>query len=152
MCEIAGSFIAMKCILVGDRARVLAKFLQYLHKIGQDLFIEATEDDLILGSQNSSKTAFASIKLCRGFFQDYSVDQEQIETGENFCRVSLKACLPIFRSLKNVECCDIRMNQSASKLIIQLHCRENTTKTHFVSILQRELVSPINRHSSQANT
>lgn len=103
---------------------------------------------MVMGTANSSSSGYASIKLCPTFFHSYEVDPEQIETGDNCCRVALKACVPIFKSLKSVETCDIRMNQSASKLIIQLHCRENTTKTHFVSILQLETLSAPTRKSN----
>lgn len=49
--------------------------------------------------------------------------------------------------------CDIKMNQEASKLIIQLHCRENTTKTHFVTILEQEtLEAPTRSENSSINT
>lgn len=132
---------------------MLAKFLQFLAKIGPDLYIEAVEEGLILGTANSSSSGFARVHLWPAFFIAYHVLPEQIGLGENCCRVSLKACAAIFRSMKNVETCDIRMNQSASRLIIQLHCRENTTKTHFITILEQEtLTAPSRPVDSTVNT
>lgn len=158
---------SMKCSLVGDRARgkcswifiqhiliheisiVLAKFLQFLAKIGADLNMEATADGLILGTANSSNAAFAKIHLCRSFF----ISLETSDAHANCCRVAMKACAAIFRSMKNVETCHIRMNQTGSKLIIQLHCRENTTKTHFVTIQEQELLTaPPPLDSDSVNT
>lgn len=132
---------------------MLAKFLQFLAKIGPDLYIEAVAEGLILGTANSSSSGFARVQLWPNFFIEYEVLPAQVEAGENCCRVSLKSCAAIFRSMKNVETCDIRMNQAASRLIIQLHCRENTTKTHFITILEQEtLTAPSRPADSTVNT
>lgn len=80
---------------------------------------------------------------------EYEVLPEQIAAGENYCRVALKACAAIFKSMKNVDTCDIRMKQSAGKLIIQLHCRQDTTKTHYISILEHETLSAPSRHNDR---
>lgn len=132
---------------------VLAKFLQFLAKIGPDLYIEAVAEGLILGTANTSKSGFARIQLMPSFFMEYDIDAEQITLGQNVCRVSLKACSSIFRSMKSVDTCNIRMKANASKLVIQLHCRQNTTKTHFISILEQETLSaPARATDSITNT
>lgn len=136
--------------LAGDRARVLGKFVQFFSKVGLDLYIEALGEGLILGTVNSSKTGFARVHLCANFFMDYSVEPGHIENGDNCCRVSLRACAAIFRSMKNVDTCKIRINNNGGKLIIQLNCKQSTTKTHFISILEQETLSA--RSRSQDST
>lgn len=148
MLEVISTWHLHKQVSIHGILAALAKFLQFLSKIGPDLYFEALDDRLVLGTTNSSKSGYARIQLWSSYFIDYHVPPGHVETGENGCRVALKACVPIFRSMKNVETCDIRM--SNDKLVIQLHCRENTTKTHFVNILEREVLSAQDRPDKSA--
>lgn len=132
---------------------VLAKFVQFLSKVGDDLYWEATDNGLSLGVANSSKSGFAKVQLAVNFFSNYELSQQAIVDTENFCRVSMKACLGVFKAMRNVELCNITLDVNRGKLVVQQKCRENTTKTHYVSILEQEnLDATIRSQNSTINT
>lgn len=79
---------------------VFYRALQFLARIGDEIHFESFASGLCMSTVNSRKTAYGSIKFEVEFFSDYEDDLGKDD--ETQCKVSIKAILPLFRSLKQV--------------------------------------------------
>lgn len=127
----------MKCLLTGLNARVLAKAIQSLSRIGDELFLEAIPSGgLSVVTINSSKSAYASFVFSNSFFINFIRNDAGVDAGDgNKCRISMKSVLSVFKNMKQVEECKIVLKGKESRLVFKMKCRLDTTKTHFVSII-----------------
>ncbi|XP_074985335.1 cell cycle checkpoint control protein RAD9A isoform X2 [Caretta caretta] len=133
----------------GERASgtVIGKAVHSLSRIGDELYVEPTEDGLSLRAVNSSRSAYACFLFAPLFFQLYEEGNLDPD-GETFrCKVLMKSFLGVFRSLpsleKTVEKCLISLNPRASRLVVQLHCKYGVTKTHNLSFQECELLQAV---------
>lgn len=85
------------------RFAVLAKAINSFGRIGSELFMEATTTGLTLQTINLTKTSFASISFNSDFFLTFSAKSSS-DPNENQCKVALKACLGVFRNMRQVGC------------------------------------------------
>lgn len=83
-----------------EKFSVFYRALQFLARIGDEIHFESFPTGLCMKTVNSRKTAFGSIKFELEFFSDYEDDLGKDD--ETQCKVSIKAILPLFRSLKQV--------------------------------------------------
>uniref|UniRef100_A0A1B0DQ52 Uncharacterized protein n=1 Tax=Phlebotomus papatasi TaxID=29031 RepID=A0A1B0DQ52_PHLPP len=131
----------MKCSMCEKNARVLHKILQNLAKIGSDLYLEAMVSGLSLGTVSCLESSFAKIELAQNFFIEY---HQQIRppipdgSSETKCRISLKSLLSVFRHLKQVEVCTLRLDQDSDRLVIKLKCAEEKVRMMYVPILEQD--------------
>lgn len=117
---------------------VIAKALQSLAKFGTDLFVEADSDGLEFKTYNQSKSAVGTFRFYRIFFETYSVAQ-----GDgNCCRVSMKNMLIHFKNMKSVERCELQILSEQCKLSVKFHCRLETEKSGWLSIVDDENLQP----------
>nr|XP_008194883.1 PREDICTED: cell cycle checkpoint control protein RAD9A [Tribolium castaneum] len=86
----------MDCIIPGTNMKVLAKALQALSKIGDELFIEAKTDGLAFITLNSSKTVCSRFTFQEAFFSSYEVNQND-STEDISCKIHMKIFLPLFK-------------------------------------------------------
>lgn len=154
----------MKCVLLGPNAKgkiqilhkstflneifaVFAKAIQSLAKYGKELFLEAQDNGLMLRTMNLPGTAFGSFIFYKDFFEEYDNSQtlvaaDQNSEFENSCQISMKACLGIFKNMRQVVRCVLRIDTTASRLNVKLFCRMDTVKTHQIAIVDVEAVTP----------
>lgn len=123
----------LKILFIGFFS-VLAKAIQSLSRIGEELFLEAIRGGLSVVTINSSKSAYASFVFSKSFFIHFIVNDENDEDG-NKCRISMKSVLSVFKNMKQVEECRIVLRPREARLVFKMKCRLETTKTHFVSII-----------------
>ncbi|XP_053881711.1 cell cycle checkpoint control protein RAD9A isoform X3 [Malaclemys terrapin pileata] len=148
--------VAMRCLVTGGNVKVLGKAVHSLSRIGDELYVDPTEDGLSLRAVNSSRSAYACFLFAPLFFQLYEEGSPDPD-GEPFrCKVFMKSFLGVFRSLpsleKMVEKCLISLNPRASRLVVQLHCKYGVTKTHNLSFQECELLQAVFDKELCANT
>ena len=110
-------------------------------KIGDDLYVESTQDGLSLKTINSSDSAFCKISYNKSFFTYFNHNYSLADDDPNFmCKISTKSALSVFKSPsqtnKQVEMCEIKLNSDASKLVFQMRWKIGTTRSFYVSILE----------------
>ncbi|XP_055855486.1 cell cycle checkpoint control protein RAD9A [Episyrphus balteatus] len=130
----------MKCVLSGANSRIFAKAIQSLSKFGTDLYIEADDNGFQLRSVNANKSAVGTFKFFTRFFETYDLAAGSSD-DENYCRLSMKACLGAFKSMKQVETCSIQIQPSRSKFLVQMNCKHETVKHFIISIIDDDNVT-----------
>lgn len=115
----------------------VAKSIQSLSKIGSDLCIEADEDGLQFRTFNPSKSAMATIRFSRMFFETYSIEGSEV----NYCKVCMKAILAAFKNMRHVERCEIRLLSDQLKLQIQFKCSLETMKNALIAVVDDEILT-----------
>ncbi|MCJ8733793.1 hypothetical protein PDJAM_G00227730 [Pangasius djambal] len=133
----------MDCVATGGNVKVLAKAIHSLSRIGEELYLEPTEDGLTLRAVNSSRSAFACFLMSPLFFQRYQAPPDQAFR----CKMPIKSVQTVFRSLssleRSVEKCRIEMNTEQSRLRITLHCKHGLLKTHNLSFQDCESLQAV---------
>ncbi|XP_062856278.1 cell cycle checkpoint control protein RAD9A [Trichomycterus rosablanca] len=141
----------MDCVATGGNVKVLAKAIHSLSRIGEELYLEPTEDGLTLRTVNSSRSAFACFLLSPLFFQKYQTPPDQTFR----CKMPVKSIQAVFRSLssleRSVEKCRIEMNMEKSRLRITLHCKHGLLKTHNLSFQDSESLQAVFNKESCSN-
>ncbi|CAK6972733.1 cell cycle checkpoint control protein RAD9A [Scomber scombrus] len=141
----------MDCVVTGGNVKVLAKAIQSLSRIGDELYVEPQEDGLALRSVNSSRSAYACFLFAPLFFTRYT-----IPSGHAFrCKMAIKSVQAVFRSLasleKTVEKCHIELDGQKNRLTFTLHCRHGLLKTHNLSFQDSESLQAVFDKDSCAN-
>lgn len=131
----------MKCVLNGPNSRVFAKAIQSLAKFGTDLYIEADTSGFQLRSVNANKSAVGTFKFFIRFFETFDVSTRSSGDDENYCRLSMKACLSAFKSMKQVETCSIQIQPERSKFLVQMNCKHETVKHYIISVIDDDNVT-----------
>ncbi|ROT76528.1 hypothetical protein C7M84_004896 [Penaeus vannamei] len=141
----------MKCVIPGINIKVFGRAIHSLAKIGEELYVEPSSKGVAFRTVNSSRSAFASYTFSSGFFSQYddgSLNQEK-DAGEETvkCKVAMKACLNVFKSLatleRTVERCKITLDGEEDKLGIQLNCRHGINKTYNLSFIECETLQAV---------
>lgn len=122
---------------VNYHLKAVAKSIQSLSKIGSDLCIEADEDGLQFRTFNPSKSAMATIRFSRMFFETYSIEGSEV----NYCKVCMKAILAAFKNMRHVERCEIRLLSDQLKLQIQFKCSLETMKNALIAVVDDEILT-----------
>ncbi|KAM6358954.1 cell cycle checkpoint control protein RAD9A isoform 2-T2 [Alca torda] len=137
----------MKCIVAGGNVKVFGRAVHSLSRIGDELYLEPTENGLSLRAVNSSRSAFASFLFAPFFFQRYEAGGPQADAELFRCKVLMKSFLGVFRSLpsleKTVGKCLILLKPQASRLVVQLHCKYGVTKTHNLAFQECERLQAV---------
>ncbi|GAA6096816.1 cell cycle checkpoint control protein RAD9A [Tachysurus ichikawai] len=133
----------MDCVATGGNVKVLAKAIHSLSRIGEELYLEPTEEGLTLRAVNSSRSAFAYFLMSPLFFQRFQHPPDQAFR----CKMPIKSVQTVFRSLssleRSVEKCRIEMNTEKSRLRITLHCKHGLLKTHNLSFQDCECLQAV---------
>lgn len=119
----------------------LKSFVNAIHaigKIGKELCIDAEAHGLVLRTLNDSHSVMGEFGFGRSFFQSIHVPFKYENESFN-CKVFIKTCQTVFRTLKRVERVDIVLaleetDASIANLVFRLHCEQNITKTHCLGI------------------
>uniref|UniRef100_G3Q0V3 Cell cycle checkpoint control protein RAD9A n=1 Tax=Gasterosteus aculeatus aculeatus TaxID=481459 RepID=G3Q0V3_GASAC len=129
----------MDCVVTGGNVKVLAKAINSLSRIGDELYVEPQEEGLALRSVNSSRSAYACFLFAPLFFS----------------RCRLCSVQAVFRSLatleKTVEKCHIELDEQKNRLTFTLHCKHGLMKTHNLSFQDSESLQAVFDKDSYAN-
>ncbi|KAL6117603.1 rad9a [Pungitius sinensis] len=141
----------MDCVVTGGNVKVLAKAINSLSRIGDELYVEPQEEGLALRSVNSSRSAYACFLFAPLFFSRYA-----IPCGHTFrCKIAIKSVQAVFRSLatleKTVEKCHIELDEQKNRLTFTLHCKHGLMKTHNLSFQDSESLQAVFDKESYAN-
>ncbi|KAL5016438.1 hypothetical protein ScPMuIL_006027 [Solemya velum] len=142
----------MKCVIPGVNIKVFGRAIHSLSKIGEEIYFEPQEDGLSLKTVNSSRSAYSCFLFAPSFFQDYDDGSGQIDSqdGEDNglrCKITVKSCLTVFRSMstieKTVERCKITLNMDDSRLVFMLYCKHGIVKTHNLAFIECETLQAV---------
>ncbi|CAM9753335.1 unnamed protein product, partial [Ectocarpus sp. 12 AP-2014] len=143
--------------------KVFAQAVQCLMKVGKELFIETTGDQLILRTLNDAKSAFAAFYFndSGGFFETFRCDaskdgfdstQASSQAGGGgasvSCKVLVRAVHSILRTLKKVLRLVIYVEGEDEEhiephLVFQMYCEFGYRKVHRFSLQDCEIMHAV---------
>ncbi|KAJ8984099.1 hypothetical protein NQ317_017308 [Molorchus minor] len=134
----------MNCIVPSLNLKVVAKGLQALSKIGDELFIEAKRDKLTLVTLNLRKTVCARLHLFDSFFSSYEVDEdEQNETVT--CKIHMKVLLPLLKGThleKKFDFIKLEYENYSDILIFKMKYKcDDIIMTHKLKLMDSESIA-----------
>ncbi|KAI9096102.1 Rad9/Ddc1 [Phlyctochytrium arcticum] len=153
----------MEAVLPTAAIKPFGKILQTLNKVGEDLYILARPNKLVLSTVNASRSAFVSATLHTGFFEQYTAKKRGPGTegaGPIHCHVLIKPLLNIFRPQSGptpIESCRISLPTTISshvdrdRMIITVSCSHSITKTHKLHFASTEPIMAIYAKHACAN-
>ncbi|XP_050302007.1 cell cycle checkpoint control protein RAD9A [Anthonomus grandis grandis] len=134
----------MNCIIPGLNVKVLARALQALAKIGDELFIEAKSEKFTLLTFNQSKTVCGQFHFLESFFSVYSVKEKEFnENSAIGCKIHMKTLLPLFKGTNLEKKLDFIKIEYAS-LSDSIHFKvkykaDDITMIHILRLLDPEI-------------
>ncbi|RZF38182.1 hypothetical protein LSTR_LSTR005543 [Laodelphax striatellus] len=131
----------MKCNILGQNVKVLARALHALARVGDDLFIDMIRDRLLLRTVNSTQSAFAEFIFLNRFFTFYNLETDYNDEPPK-CKISMKSFLTVFKTPNSmdrmIDGCELSFEPDASQLILKIQFSNGSTKTHFLPIIECE--------------
>lgn len=115
--------------------KILARAVQYLSKIGDEIQFVTDGNGLNLSTVNNAKTAFATVRFSADFFLEFSESATSGQEEDNFCKVAVRTLLPIFRSLHNVEDAVVDFDATTSSLNFKFNRQQQATMSFSLAIL-----------------
>ncbi|KAK7601276.1 hypothetical protein V9T40_008717 [Parthenolecanium corni] len=132
----------MQCVIPSQHIRILVRGLHSLSRIGDDLYVEPTENRLCFRTVNTAQSAYSSLVFDLPFFNQYKCEFDTEEGGK--CKLSMKSCLAVFKTPncmdRNVDSCKIEIDKDCMKLSFQVHFIQGYTKNFFLSVSENETV------------
>ncbi|XP_011506336.1 PREDICTED: cell cycle checkpoint control protein RAD9A [Ceratosolen solmsi marchali] len=133
----------MKCVVSGGNIKILARAIQMLSKIGEEMFVQPQEDSLSFRSVNGSNSSFADITFHENYFSYYAY--EDLDESDSLkCKILIRSALTVFKipSLinKQIETCHIQLDANSTNLCFILKYKNNIIKTHLLPILDCETI------------
>ncbi|XP_071790558.1 cell cycle checkpoint control protein RAD9A-like [Asterias amurensis] len=146
----------MKCMIPGSNIKVFGRSIHCLSKIGEDLYIEPLENGLALRTANSSRSAYACFVFAPSFFLSYTTWSQAQENGTSSeqeeedglrCRITMKSCLSVFKSLstleKTVDKCQMHLDLKECRLVFLLYCKHGIVKTYNLTYQETESLQAV---------
>ncbi|XP_026845518.1 cell cycle checkpoint control protein RAD9A [Drosophila persimilis] len=127
----------MKYTLEGSNARVIAKAVQSLSKVGKEMFIEIEQQGLQMRAINATQSAVGSIFFKRSMFEVFDMPP----SSDFYCKISMKGCLAVFRNMNEVEYCELNLIDNQTNLQVNLRCKLETTKEATISIIDDQNIN-----------
>ncbi|KAH8266142.1 hypothetical protein KR038_006947, partial [Drosophila bunnanda] len=127
----------MKYTLEGSNARVIAKAVQSLSKVGKEMFIEIDPQGLQMRAINATQSAVGSIFFKRSMFEVFDTPS----SSGFYCKISMKGCLAVFRNMTEVEYCELNIQDDQTNLQVNLRCKLETTKEATISIIDDQNIN-----------
>ncbi|XP_017041581.1 cell cycle checkpoint control protein RAD9A [Drosophila ficusphila] len=127
----------MKYTLEGNNARVIAKAVQSLSKVGKEMFIEIDQLGLQMRAINATQSAVGSITFRRSMFEVFDMPT----VSGFYCKISMKGCLAVFRNMNEVEYCELNLVDNQTNLQVNLRCKLETTKEATISIIDDQNIN-----------
>ncbi|KAL6066506.1 Cell cycle checkpoint control protein rad9b [Balamuthia mandrillaris] len=129
----------MECVIPKRSVRIFSKVIQCLAKVGDDLFLEASDQKLVFRTLNQARSAFVAVTFTMNFFESFSLSADMLTR----CKIQLKPCLAVFRSTSTVEKCTMRLDEAESKLIVHLLCKLGIKKTFKLAFEESETIQAV---------
>eukprot|EP00052_Salpingoeca_macrocollata_P030062 m.312663 g.312663 ORF g.312663 m.312663 type:complete len:504 (+) comp23048_c0_seq36:444-1955(+) len=159
----------LECVVRSAELKLFAKAVQCLSRIGEELFLVASEDTLALRTVNQARTAYGCFNFRIEFFDQYSAtptlrraatkedqDEDEEEDDNLRCKVQAKACLAVFKSMGNidrsVERCRITFDVEECHLVFVLSCRHDIKKTYRLNFEECETLQALFDKEACPNT
>ncbi|KYR01030.1 component of 9-1-1 complex [Tieghemostelium lacteum] len=120
----------MQLIIAPRYIKQFAKTLQCLSKIGEDLYIQATEESIKFITVNSAKSTYVEVNMQYGFLEAYHEVEQSF--GMQY-KLRAKQCYQMFSSIKNVEKCAINISSDNNKVNFHMLCKNNIQKHYGVN-------------------
>ncbi|XP_033098644.1 cell cycle checkpoint control protein RAD9A-like [Anneissia japonica] len=142
----------MKCVIPGANVKIFGRAIHCLARIGDELYIEPLEEGLALRTVNTSRSAYACFIFSPNFFSEYNdgCGQYQSNSGDDDafrCRITMKSCLAVFKSLssieKSVERCKIELSIQEARMVFQLYCKHGIVKTYNLTYQETETLQAV---------
>lgn len=138
----------MKYIIPANHVKCFARAIHCLSRLGNEIYIDCTANDLQLKTLNASRSTFASFVFPGIFFEEFEPVIESTEENQFLrCKISVKTFLQVFRSIafieRSVETCEIKLSQNVSQLIFTLNCRHAVVKTYQLNFEECESLKAI---------
>uniref|UniRef100_A0A023F055 Cell cycle checkpoint control protein RAD9A n=1 Tax=Triatoma infestans TaxID=30076 RepID=A0A023F055_TRIIF len=143
----------MKCIIPNQNVKILARAIHSLSKIGDEMFIEPTCEEMTFRTVNMAQSAFAEFKMSQCFFSSFIFSDPG--DCDSLCKVTMRSCINVFKNLHNldkqVENCEIRMKPDATVVIFQMKFTNAPIKKYYLPIIESEKLEanipkePLNR-------
>ncbi|CAH1155500.1 unnamed protein product [Phaedon cochleariae] len=137
----------MNCIIPGLNLKVFARALQALAKVGDDLYIESSQEKLSLVALNGRKTVCVRCHLLDNFFSSYEVDNDQLsqQTQTLFCKMHLKTLLPLFKGQhleKKLEFVKIEYEKLSDVIVFKMKYKcDDIIMVHKLRLMEAESLS-----------
>ncbi|CAH1389731.1 unnamed protein product [Nezara viridula] len=129
----------MKCVIPSQNVKIVARAVHSLAKVGDEIFIQPAEDELLFRTINAAKSAFAEFRMCRSFFSSFSFSPPQNDTE---CKITMKSCINVFRSVhgmdKQVENCEIRIKPQSSQIVFQIKFINSSVKKYYLPVIEND--------------
>lgn len=129
----------MKCVIPSQNVKIVARAVHSLAKVGDEIFIQPAEDELLFRTINSAKSAFAEFRMCRSFFSSFSFPTPQNDTE---CKITMKSCINVFRSVhgmdKQVENCEIRIKPQSTQVVFQIKFINSSVKKYYLPVIEND--------------
>lgn len=143
----------MKCTIPNQNVKIIARAIHSLSKIGDEMFIEPTREEMIFRTVNMAQSAFAEFKMTQCFFSSFIFSDPG--DCDSLCKVTMRSCINVFKNLHNldkqVENCEIRMKPDATVVIFQMKFTNAPIKKYYLPIIESEKLEasiptePLNR-------
>lgn len=134
----------MNCIIPGPNLKIFAKALQALAKIGDDLYVEATKEQVSLITLNLRKTVCVHFNLLDIFFSNYEVDITQIDDKSEgvSCKIHMKTLLPLFKGThleKKLDYVKLEYDNNSDFIIFKMKYKsDDILMTHHLHLIEPE--------------
>ncbi|BES99924.1 DNA repair protein rad9 [Nesidiocoris tenuis] len=130
----------MKCLIPSNHVKVIARAVHSLAKIGDDIFIDCSEDGLLFCTVNLAESAFGEFRFLRSFFSAYSfVPAEESDSG---VKVTMKSLLSVFKNPhymdKQVESCEIKIKPTGTVVVLLIKYSHGYMKKYYLPVIANE--------------
>lgn len=129
----------MECEIPSRHLKLFAKSISCMDKIGKELFIEATQHQLVLRTINEGRNAFIAFYLDERFFDGYVLE----DNIERKYQVKLKPCHSVFKQHANVEKCIMRLDEIEQRLVFELYCKHGIRKKFTLTFEECDAVQAV---------
>eukprot|EP00002_Diphylleia_rotans_P017331 TRINITY_DN3365_c0_g1_i1.p1 TRINITY_DN3365_c0_g1~~TRINITY_DN3365_c0_g1_i1.p1 ORF type:complete len:409 (-),score=78.79 TRINITY_DN3365_c0_g1_i1:218-1444(-) len=119
--------------------KLFYKMLQCCSKVGEELHIDASKRKITFRSLNTSRSAYFAFNFSDTFFESYKIGP----TDVGRCKVHLKSCIAVFKSVQNVQECQVRIDNQLGKVIFDASCKYDMKKLFRINYEECEIPQAI---------
>ncbi|XP_015514867.1 cell cycle checkpoint control protein RAD9A [Neodiprion lecontei] len=144
----------MKCVVPGANVKVLAKAIHSLAKIGDEMYIKPQDAGISFQTVNMARSAYASFTFSESYFSYYTYGNLEQDDALR-CQVTMRSAMAVFKAPgtldRQVETCQINLEANSCKLVFVLKYRNGITKTHFLPIIDCQILQAAFSSQSSPN-
>mmetsp|Transcript_7891 Transcript_7891/g.22396 ORF Transcript_7891/g.22396 Transcript_7891/m.22396 type:complete len:418 (+) Transcript_7891:113-1366(+) len=118
-----------------QNVKLLSRVIACSEKIGEDVAFDSTPHSYTVKTVNKARSVFAQFVFDVAFFDSYAC-----RPGTHSCRVKVKPCMAVFRSLGSVEHISMRMNDIDCRIVFDLECRYGVRKNYKLTLEEADVI------------